>query len=56
MRIDQGGRLVQHLRCHMTLRKRCTLAMQVNSKHSDGVTQAIVDMLRPHKALPDTDV
>lgn len=26
-----------------------TLAMRVNSKHSDGVTQAILELLRPHK-------
>ena len=30
-------------------KSRYTLAMQVNSKHSDGVTQAILEMLRPHK-------
>jgi IS30 family transposase len=28
---------------------RYTLAMRVNSRHSEGVTQAIVQMLRPHK-------
>jgi IS30 family transposase len=31
-------------------KSRYTLAMQVNSKHSEGVTQAILEMLRPHKA------
>ena len=30
-------------------KSRYTLARQVNSKHSDGVTQAILEMLRPHK-------
>lgn len=30
-------------------KSRYTLAMQVNSKHSDRVTQAILEMLRPHK-------
>lgn len=31
-------------------KSRYTLAMRVDSKHSEGVTQAIVKMLRPHKA------
>lgn len=31
-------------------KSRYTLAMQVNSKHSEGVKQAILEMLRPHKA------
>jgi transposase, IS30 family len=30
-------------------KSRYALAMQVNSKHSDVVTQAILEMLRPHK-------
>jgi IS30 family transposase len=31
-------------------KSRYTLAMRVDSKHSEAVTQAIVQMLRPHKA------
>ena len=31
-------------------KSRYTLCQQVHSKHSEGVTQAIVELLRPHKA------
>ena len=38
-------------------KSRYTLACQLDSRHSPGVTQAVIELLRPHKApMQDADL